>query len=372
MTDAASLYSTTSTLVDVPDLRDSGLLPPDDCFAILLIHHDRFKADVEQLTRAGLPSTFGRISLPSTPRLGLGKLNPKKRLQVQFPRALLQARVDRREDFKTLEEVAKMRASKASTAGKRMTLFETLEDDLVCLHTRRILDIALAMLFQGRDLHSPTLYYPLRSVRNTPLWAAGRGGNFATAPAQWATLTFLSPSPDGEDKIEPDAQSRFLESLKNVETNEQVLERLSAPDQSSRELLQALLSHLESRGALWSRAGQITVPSIKNAHPRRRPEFAVLGLFPEVSVPMETSPGRQSDSSAQPFASRCKMHYRNGRCLTADIREDAKSKHAPLIVDPHPSTAKHHRKHGGSCSRAQATDGTLTAPSLPPPPLPTR
>lgn len=295
MSETASLFSTTTTLYDVPTLRgnySSGLIPIEDCFLVLFIDHENFKVDVDGFTRAGLPAIYDRTSQPSGSQNALAKMNlKKKRLQVQFPRERLQhARIHRNTPITTLEQLRVLEGNKRSATGRMKTMFDSLENDLVGVQTRIVLDVALSILFRGVGINSPVLFYPPQSVLVTPKWAVSKDGATATSPAQWATVSFISPSEVDSGETKKEAERRYLDSLKIEETEEQKLQRLAILSQRNEEMLHDLLFHLENRGAIWQKAGHATLPSIKNKNPQERPEFVVLGLFPKVSLPLSLNP----------------------------------------------------------------------------------
>lgn len=319
MDDTASLFSDTSTLYDVPILHGDntqGLIPAEECFVMLFVHHDLFKAEPGQFTRAGLPAVYDRVNQPGASRTKLAKVNLKRqRLQVQFPKESLQhATIDHKKQLDTLQQVATMVQSRKSATGKLKTMFDSLEEEMVGIMTRRIMDVALAVLFRSTDVRNPILYYPASSVLLTPKWAVSKERGMATAEAQWATISFLSPATTATTESKEEAEKRYLENLRHRETDEEILNRLFTPDERSKTMLRKLLDHLETRGAIWSTAGQATRPTIKNSIPRDRPEFIVLGLYPKN------------------FFNRCKAYHRKGDAMPSDLLEDGKSKYAPLIT----------------------------------------
>jgi hypothetical protein len=347
MADTASLFSDTSTLYDVPILQSNGsdpFLPIEDCFAILFIHHDLSKVDPSQLTRAGLPSVYDKSSTPSGSRSALAKVKLKKdRLQVQFPKASLQhAIIDRKEDITTVEQVRKMMQAVRPSRGRLMTMFDSLEDELVGTQTRIIMDVALAFLFRCSDVRNPILFYPASSVLLTPNWAVSKERGMATSDASWATISFMSPAKTESIESKEDAQKRYLADLTRKETEQDILQRLFIPSQESEQLLRGLLNHLESRGAIWSKAGHATRPSIKNGSPKDRPEFVVLGLFPK------------------PFVNRCKIYHRKGGPMPSDLEEGGKSKYAPLIT----TTASTTSNGSGKDVPAASSEDYLTGWSI--------
>lgn len=355
MSETASLFSTTTTLYDVPTLRGNyssggGLIPLEDCFLVLFIDHDKFKVNVDEFTRAGFPAAYDRVSEPSgsSQNNTLAKMNlKKKRLQVQFPReCLLHARITRNTPITSLDQLRLLGSSKRSSTGRMMTLFDSLEHDLVGVQTRTVLDVALSILFKGFGINSPIVFYPPQSVLVTPRWAVAKDGATATSNAQWATVSFVSPPSEGNDsggETRKEAEKRYLESLSSRETGEEILQRLFIPSQRTEEMLNDLLHHLENRGAIWQKAGHATRPSIKNRNPQDRPEFVVLGLFPKVSVslPLESLMVLFFLSSLiscpalyieQPFLERCKEYHRKGVPMPDDLTEAPKSKLAPLVT----------------------------------------
>lgn len=281
------------TLDDVqPSLDGHGPLPISECHCILMVQHARYEADTQRLTSLGLPSMYSRLTLPTTSREEANKLHLRKqRLQMQISKKFLQTATDPQEQVSVLQQVQRRSASRRKLreeVGTTTTFFDLLEGDLVGVQSRTQLGITVKLLFEGRGLQSPTLFYPRSNVQRAPKWAKCKTDEYAAAPAQWATITFASPSPGsslegGGVKYTKESEKQCISTLQASESAEQIVARLQPPDTKSCELMQQFLRHLASRGVVWTRAGQGTVPSATNRDPRQRPEFAVLGLFPKVS-----------------------------------------------------------------------------------------
>lgn len=344
MSDSASLFSTTSTLFESPltALNFHGgqaqnapsSVPIEECWAVLVVNHDRFRADTDLLSRVGLPSTYERSAQPGSSRSGLGKLDLRKRLQVQIPFAHLQnAIVDRIPPPTTIEELIANRPE--FKHGRRQSLMELMIEDLVGIRIRRIDAAAIKLLFNGNDVRDATMFFPAHVLLRTPNWATqkkliGGGGSsqtFASTQVKWATVIFTSPvvpgsADDNDDKsYRAQREKEVLSKLNTSEPDEEILARSKPPSERNEALLDQLLLYLERRGVVWGKVGHLTKPSILNSDPKIRPQFAVQGMFPE------------------PFLDRCKAYCKgasmslNGKnAMKPEAEESAKSSKAPLIV----------------------------------------
>lgn len=173
-------------------------------------------------------------------------------------------------------------------------MFDLMEDDLVSIQTRRMMDTALMILFQARDTHSPTLYYHSSNINFMPAWAVDKNNpQFAAVPAQWATICFLAPQKEIDDgativegEEEDDEEEGEVE--RGNESDEQIFKRIFVPDEASEVIMKRLLTHLESRGAMWARVGRYCKPTQSNPNPRSRAEYVVIGLFPKVRAAIHT------------------------------------------------------------------------------------
>lgn len=339
MADNASLYSTTETLIDAPlatllndaplRLADETFLPIDECWAILIMTHDRFRADTKLMTRVGLPSSYDKNSVPGLPP---SLLNVKKRLQTQIPLRLVENdRVVVSPIPANVEELRSLRGTAPRTIGRRGTLMVLLQEDMVQKRTRLITCAAQTLLFCGNDVNTTTLYYPAHNILKTPPWAVKKsliGGSssssFAAATVKWATCTFTSPAPEGSIDLQDDKKSRaereraILDKIVKGETDEEILARMQPRSAAAEALLDRLLAHLQCRGVLWCQAAHLCRPSTLNADPTTRPQFAIQGLYPEA------------------FLDRCKAHCSGGasvhgkNALKAESSEP--SKREPLIL----------------------------------------
>lgn len=336
MADNASLYSTTETLIDAPlatllndvpsGLSDETFLPVEQCWAVLVMTHDRFKADTRLMTRVGFPASYERGSIPGGAR---SMMDVKKRLQAQIPmRTLENDRIVVSPIPGSVEELRSSRGPAPRTIGRRSTLMFLLREDMVQQRTRLITSAAQTLLFCGSDVNTTTLYYPAHIVLKTPPWAAKKKGGaaaaFASATVKWATCTFTSPAPEGSADLQDDKKSRadreraILDKILRKESDEEILARLQPRSASSDALLDRLLAHLQCRGVMWSQAAHVCRPSTLNSDPTLRPQFAVQGLYPEA------------------FLDRCKAHCSAGssvhgkNALKAESSEP--SKRQPLIL----------------------------------------
>lgn len=351
MSDSASLFSTTSTLFESPltalnfHSDQSGnapsSVPIEECWAILVVNHDRFKADTDLLCRVGLPSTYERTSQPGSSRSGLGKLDLRKRLQVQIPFSHLKSTaVERIPAPTTIEQLLANRPE--FKHGRRQSLMELIVEDLVGIRIRRIDAAAMKLLFNGNDVRDATIFFPAHVLLRTPNWAiqkkliGGSGGSsqtFASAQVKWATVIFTSPvvpgsADDNDDKqYRAQCEKEVLSRLSSTEPDEDILARSKPPSERNEALLDQLLLFLERRGVVWGKVGHCTKPSLLNSDPKIRPQFAVQGMFPE------------------PFLDRCKAYCKgagvslNGKNqMKPESEESVKSSKAPLII----SAAKDH------------------------------
>lgn len=166
-----------------------------------------------------------------------------------------------------------------------LTFFDMLEGDFIGVITRKFLNDTIKVLFEGRGVQSPTFFYPACNLLSTAEWATCKSNQLVSCSVKWETLSFISPlqeehsSPQGTKK---ESTSQYLSFLNNEETSEKIVARLNPPDQISKEMMQNFVDYVESRGIVWKKVSQVTIPSIKNRFPRHRPEFVVLGLFPKV------------------------------------------------------------------------------------------
>ncbi|PWN31717.1 uncharacterized protein FA14DRAFT_162633 [Meira miltonrushii] len=344
MSDSASLFSTTSTLFESPytalNFHSSqagnapNTVPIEECWAVLVVNHDRFKADTKLLSSVGLPSTYERASQPGSSRSGLGKLDLRKRLQVQIPFTHLQsASVDRIPVPTTIEQLLANRPE--FKYGRRQSLMELMVEDLVGIRIRRIDAAAVKLLFNGNDVRDATIFFPAHVLLRTPNWAVqkkliGGGGQsqtFASAQVKWATCIFTSPvvpgsADDNDDKAyRAQREKEILSKLSVGETDDVILARSKPPSERNEALLDKLLLFLERRGVVWCKVGHLAKPSMLNSDPVLRPQFAVQGMFPE------------------PFLDRCKAYCKgagislNGKnMMKPEAEETAKSSRAPLII----------------------------------------
>lgn len=344
MSDSASLFSTTSTLYESPltalnfhsdqTSNSPNSVPIEECWAVLVVNHDRFKADTDLLSRVGLPSTYERTSQPGSSRSGLGKLDLRKRLQVQIPFAHLQnSNVERIPAPTSIEQLLANRP--VMRHGSRQSLMELMVEDMVGIRIRRVDAAAIKLLFNGNDVRDATIFFPAHVQLRTPNWAMqkrliGGGGSsqsFASAQVKWATVIFTSPVipgsiDDNDDKeYRAQRQKEVLAKLNVTEPDEEILARSKPPSERNEAILDQLLLYLERRGVVWGKVGHLTKPSLLNSDPKARPQFAVQGMFPE------------------PFLDRCKSYCKAGsvtlhgkNSMKPEAEESIKSSKAPLII----------------------------------------
>lgn len=331
MSDDASLYSTTATLVDETGARlpldDASAraqpISPEDCFAALVIAHGSFKVDTSLLRRAGLTASYELSDVPGVPRSGLGSLNRRRKLHIQFPTSvMLLEEVKTMEDPQTAKQVEKRRRDRGSTHGKRMSLMSMLVDDIKAVRIRVITSSVLTLLFHCTDTQSPMLFFPASRVHRAPSWATQKGSNdYVSASVRWATLMIVAPDHAQDDELrretKKEREAREKEHVKQIaagDNDDEIAARLRQPiSPAVSSLLDKVLLYLERRGAIWARAGQYCKPSTTNSDPNTRASFAVLGIFPEA------------------FLDRCKKSNRESG-LPPESDEAAKSPTAPLIL----------------------------------------
>lgn len=124
-------------------------------------------------------------------------------------------------------------------------------------------------------------------------------GGSAASPARYATLQILTPRGGSISTSEAAAPSSSDSCL-------------FEPTQEAEIMLTDILNGLERRGSLWTLAGHNCRGSQKNPNPRQRPEFFVLGFFPE------------------PFLDRCKAH--RDQEMGSDLSLPLNDKWAPFII----------------------------------------
>ncbi|PWN93565.1 hypothetical protein FA10DRAFT_277351 [Acaromyces ingoldii] len=359
MTDTASIFSTTETLVDWRDAhallaRDpsdegsSRLLSVPELYATILVSFHLYKPDVDQLTAAGFPTVIARGSKPvqsssgSTSNGGFLPLG-RKRYQVQIPLLALDDRQTKHLANPTSWQEARQRAADAGLRrglGSTYTLLESMLAELVNYRERPMLHQVLRLLFYGSDVRSPALFYPAHLVRRVPKWAtcssdaARREVAAASAGVRWATLLILTAPLDGSrsNVVSKEREKEYFEDMKNnqshkfsPDTDEAAQRRFEGtftPTAAAEEKLQRILDTLQSRGALWTAAGHDTNKTMRNEDPSKRPAFLVQGLFPEAML------------------DRFKDYHRSSMTpMSSDLSEEAKSKRAPLLLDPVSSAA---------------------------------
>lgn len=380
MTDTASIFSTTETLVDWRDAhallaRDpsdegsSRLLSVPELYATVLVSFHLYKPDVDQLTAAGFPTVIARGSKPvqsssgSTSNGGFLPLG-RKRYQVQIPLLALDDRQTKHLANPTSWQEARQRAADAGLRrglGSTYTLLESMLAELVNYRERPMLHQVLRLLFYGSDVRSPALFYPAHLVRRVPKWAtcssdaARREVAAASAGVRWATLLILTAPLDGSrsNVVSKEREKEYFEEMKTNQSHkfspdsdeaaQRRFEGTFKPTAAAEEKLQRILDTLQSRGALWTAAGHDTNKTMRNEDPSKRPAFLVQGLFPEVCfacLSLSYSLQAQMSFFTQAMLDRFKDYHRSSMTpMSSDLSEEAKSKRAPLLLDPVSSAA---------------------------------
>lgn len=283
MTDADSLFSFTDTLVDSDDASTMTLTSnSQDAICTLVLHEAQSHLlDIEQLQRAGLPSSWQRSDKPADVEVTSSRLRPPKltkRLHLRVPRApqLLQAvRIPPITDLASLAEARKL----AGKMGRMRTIYDSELCELVGRRERTRMHAVVRWLFGSRTIKSSKFFYPpQRVILPADLGATG-------VPVQWASLTITSPplgtAPDEESSSPADDLKKTLECMRS-KTDDQLLAQLFKPTAHAEAMLDDVLNALEARGGIWTVAAHRSRPQPRNADPYQRPEFVVQGLFPKV------------------------------------------------------------------------------------------
>lgn len=293
MADTESIFSTSSTLVNTPHLVRSGssrsqagasnapeaaLLPPEDVQMALFIAYDNniMMPEASRLARAGFPAQTTRGN--STPGIGLFS-SMRKRLMVQIPRAYLQdeSKIEYLPDPVTASEaLERRRAFEPKRAG---TVWDYLGADVVRIRARRRLELVLQVCFRCMGTRDPLVIIPRQRINAVPA-RLGQPDGSAKLSVRWATLQMLSPPPAGQ-KTNTFDEAVASRGTKTNETGEELLAKMFVPLEEAERTLDDVLAHLERRGGIFTNAGHYCQPSGRNPRPWERPEFIVLGLFPE-------------------------------------------------------------------------------------------
>ncbi|CAO1636457.1 unnamed protein product [Sympodiomycopsis kandeliae] len=342
--DAASIYSTTETLVDLPTLNnqatDYGSANSNDTdFSgdlsgvqlVLYNSYDSVPKEGDRLTRAGFPTTTSRGSATNGLFNTLKSL--RKRLVTQVPLAELNRPYDHVADPQTAEDVQRAIDGKPSGRGLA-TLFQWQLPDLIALRRRTRLSLVLAVLYKTPEVRDPFACYPSHRVVHSPQVYIDKKTGHSKVPVRWATISALAPDravpgadiiseqdkgkgKSKEDYAEVEAFYEANPKLKATyrETGQDIFERVqnfSPVSQETQNELTGLLEHLESRGVIWTDAAVDVRPTIIRQDPYTRNKFLVLGLFP-VS-----------------FLDRCSWFYKNGRRPQESDLEHPKG--LPLLI----------------------------------------
>lgn len=282
----------------------------DGPYAVLSTGYKHFRVDIDALQEYGLR--------PATKYRAL-----KKRLEVPIGKDLLLDKAEStRRDPTTGKEVGQLRA-KQNLAG-RSSLISFLGEEVVSIRHRKDLSRVLHLIFQASDLVKPEICFFADNVLKNPAYAKVSTSTYSshpgsTLPVQWASIILTLPRSEGKegdhipsyDEREKAYQANRKENL----SDEALLERLQSPSPADEQLLQAILDHLESRGALWAMAGHSRRPTIAFPDVSKRIEYIVMGLFPE------------------PFLNECRL-LGTQMAKTLPKKENYKVGNGPIILSP--------------------------------------
>lgn len=205
--------------------------------------------------------------------------------------------------------------------------------EMISIRRRTRMSLALAALYKAPDVKDAYACFPNHRIINSPSSFLDKKTGHAKVPMRYATVSFASPasivnnnvlessSGKGKQKDITAQMDAFYEAnplLKAThrETGQEVFDRLKQHIPASQEAentLTDLLNHLESRGVIWTDAGQDMRPTVSRPDPTSVPKFVVGGLFPAG------------------FIERCTWFYRKDRMPMESDLEHPKGA-LPLVI----------------------------------------
>ncbi|PWN41739.1 hypothetical protein IE81DRAFT_324230 [Ceraceosorus guamensis] len=341
--DTASLFSTTTTLLELPSLTREGTsgfdatslecgggLSAEETFVTFICSYKNYNPDdhfLKLLERVGCPASFGRNS-------ATGLTSLKKRLSVQIPRRfLLQSPTFHRNPRDEAEVQQIVNDTKKKTSEAINTLFDSERPTLLLVREREVLGVIITALLKALDLSNPLFVYPAPSIVQAPKWATVKNASFmaaASADVKWATLTILTPPAEGHtNEITKEQEAAYLKDqygsgAKPRKTNAELLAAMWEPDDIAEQQLDRVLEALERRGGIWTHAAHRSTPGLRNPDPKQRPEFIVRGVFPLI------------------FIERCRKYAEKQRMpMPSDVSPETKAKWAPIITSARGVASEH-------------------------------
>lgn len=169
--------------------------------------------------------------------------------------------------------------------------------ELLGVRRRELLSGITSCLYKNQSLLSSFSVLPNERVLDCPRNYRNKDDT-VSMQYTWATMNFIAPTtgtgPEQwaqEDKVKTEAEiqahyTRFPDLKPGARgTVDQLFARLQEPvSQEAEAQMTSLLTHLDSRGVLWTDAGHDFSPTIAVPDPRSRHRFVVLALVPETFV----------------------------------------------------------------------------------------
>lgn len=205
--------------------------------------------------------------------------------------------------------------------------------EMIAVRRRTRMSLVLAALYKAPDVKDAYACFPNHRIIHSPSSFLDKKTGHAKVPMRYATVSFTATPSDSDNGVVETSSGKgkqrdvtaqmdaFYEAnplLKAThrETGQEVFDRLKQhipASQQSEDTLTDLLNHLESRGVIWTDAGQDMRPTVSRPDPTSVAKFVVGGLFPAG------------------FIERCTWFYRKDRMPMASDLEHPKGA-LPLVI----------------------------------------